>query len=238
MERPSCTRPGVGGDLLRIHNICTRALSTGCGAARAFASKGGFPDRGTRRGFLRYARTLHAALHSHHLTEDDLAFPVLEQRLPQGPYQQLHEQHQHMDVLLDRARIALDTLEGGDDGALPALADALRRLQDLWLPHILIEESIFTPETIDRLFPAAEQAELAKRFAKHAQDHGGPGAFIVPFLLFHLDPAERRILASHLPWFLVRVLVPFAWRGTWQPMARFFPRFGAAEPAYSAFSQT
>lgn len=237
MDRTSCTLPGVAGDLLRIHNICTRALANGCRLAEGFGRREGFPDRATRRGFLRYARTLHAALHSHHLTEDDLAFPALQQRLPDGPYQQLHEQHQHMDVLLDRARIALDTLEQGDDSGLAPLADALRGLLDLWLPHIAIEESVFTTEVIDRLFPMPEQSDMARQFAKRGQEHGGPGPYMVPFLLFHLDPAERRILASHMPWFLVKVLVPYAWRGAWKPMARFFPRFDGGAAAYSAFSQ-
>jgi hemerythrin-like domain-containing protein len=225
MDRPSCTLPGVAGDLLRIHNICTRALDNAVRHVGHHARRGTLPDRPTRRGLLRYVRTLHAALHSHHLTEDELAFPAFESRMPDAPFDVLTEQHGRMAVLLERISDALTVLESGSDAALLALARELEALQDLWLTHIAIEEDLFTSEVLDAISTPEEQAELARRFAKHGQDHGGPGPYIVPFFLFHLDPAERAILASHMPWMLVKVLVPYAWRRAWKPMVPYFPRF-------------
>lgn len=44
--------------------------------------------------------------YSHHLAEDDLAFPYFKKIIPHAPYDRLHEDHQQIVVLLDQIQSA------------------------------------------------------------------------------------------------------------------------------------
>jgi len=215
---------GVAGDLLRIHAAVSRAIDAAVDRSGSYASEG-FPDEEVRLGFERHIECLITALNSHHLTEDEVAFPIFEERLPEAPFERLSKEHGEMAAMLTRVKVTHESLEKADEPRehLEELAAELGRIRDLWRPHIAEEERWFDAETVGTALAAHEQERLAKLFAKHAQQNAQPSARMLPFVLFHLHPEERAIFEEGLPWFVKWALIPVAWRAQWEPMAPMFP---------------
>ena len=82
-----------------------RIYSPGDGEGQAFAASG-FPDEVTREGFWKYCQGLEANANGHHMTEDDLFFPFLRERMPDPDFDQLEVDHQAMHVHLAEMRAA------------------------------------------------------------------------------------------------------------------------------------
>jgi len=212
----------VALDLLRIHSIITRALSITSEKSQRFAQDG-FPDASTKEGFLCYARSFVSVLHGHHLTENELAFPYFRERLPDAPYNLLIVQHQELVHVLDEVKAAIEEVSADRQAAasLNRLNQALRRLADLWHPHIGIEQDHFTVAKLEALINREEHIRLGKLFAEHGQKHMGPGYLVVPFLLYNLTPEERVIFARNMPFLLTHLLVPVVWKARWASMRPF-----------------
>ena len=68
---------------------------------------------------------------------------------------------------------------------------------------------------------AAEQVNLAARFAEHGKKNAGPGPLALPFLFYNLEGTDREGFLMHFPWIVKKVLVPIIWRGKWKPMSPF-----------------
>ena len=64
----------VAASLLRIHKIISRALNVSIQKCDEYLAKQGIPPE-EAAGFLMYVTTLKRIVHSHHLTEDEIAFP-------------------------------------------------------------------------------------------------------------------------------------------------------------------
>ena len=94
-------KPNIGLDLQRIHRVITRGLAVAQDNGQAFA-RGGFPNDTTREGFWKYCRGLEANAHGHHVTEDDLFFPYLRERLPDTDFDEFVAEHQLMHEILAR----------------------------------------------------------------------------------------------------------------------------------------
>ncbi len=213
--------PSVVSDLLTFHHVITRGMKVSLERGRAF-SRSGFPDAETKRGFLDFARCTAIVTRAHHDTEDALVFPAFRSRLPGIPYDELDQQHEELLPLLEAVGRGV---EAGDKGLperdwLPALAESLHRVLDLWERHIEIEERHFTEEAVGEKFPPAEQEELGRKFAEHGQKLAQPPPLILPFVLFNLEPAERAALSAKLPP-PVTQLVATAWAPTWAAMKPF-----------------
>jgi hemerythrin-like domain-containing protein len=214
--------PNVAVDLLHIHSIITRGLNVVTENSQRYAQEG-FPDEPTKKGFLSYARSFVAALHSHHLTEDELAFPYFREKLTDAPFDLLIAQHKELVHILDEVKAAIEEVSAATQAApaLDRLNQALRKLAELWHPHIGIEQDHFTVARLEGLIDRKEHVRLGKLFAEHGQKHSGPGYLAVPFLLYNLPPEERAILARKMPFLLTRVLVPVVWKTRWAPMLPF-----------------
>jgi hemerythrin-like domain-containing protein len=214
--------PNVALDLLRIHSIITRGLNVATETSERFAREG-FPDARTREGFLCYARSFVSVLHGHHLTENELAFPYFREKLPDAPYDLLIAQHQELVHILDEIKATVEKVSADPQAgaALNQLNQALRRIADLWHPHIGIEQEHFTAARLEVLTDRKEHIRLGKLFAEHSQKNTGPGYLVVPFLLYNLAPEERAILAGKMPFVLTRLLVPLVWKARWAPMRPF-----------------
>lgn len=214
--------PNVALDLLRIHSVITRALSVTSEKSQQFAQEG-FPDASTKEGFLCYARSFVSVLHAHHLTENELAFPYFREKLPDAPYDLLITQHQELVHVLDEIGAAIEEVSADRPAAasLNKLNLALRRLADLWHPHIGIEQDHFTVVRLGALIRREEHIRLGKLFAEHSQKHTRPGHLVVPFLLYNLVPEERAIFARTMPFLLTRLLVPVVWKTRWSSMRPF-----------------
>ena len=216
------TKPNVGADLVRIHKVITRGLDVTAQNSAAFA-RDGYPDGSTREGFTSHARALVAVVHGHHLTEDDRAFPYFQKLMPDAPFDELAAQHQEMTGILEGMEAAVEAMASEADAgaALMDLNREVKRLSDLWVGHIGVEEFHLSAEKADELLTTDEQIQLAQQFAQHSQEHAGPDFLVVPFLLYNLEPAERAVIESAMPPIVTQQLVPVAWKEQWAPLKPF-----------------
>jgi len=214
--------PNVAEDLLCIHAIITRGLNVSIEKGRLFA-QGGYPDASTREGFIAYAGSLVSVLHAHHLTESDLFFPYLRDKLPDAPFDLLITQHRDLEPVLQQAKAATDeaSAEARAGAALDRLNSLLGQIDEFWHPHIRIEEDHLSVGRAATLIPAKEHERLARAAGKHGQQHSGPDYLVVPFLLHNLPPDRRPLFARFMPPVVTRLLVPIVWKRKWAPMRPF-----------------
>jgi hemerythrin-like domain-containing protein len=213
--------PNIAADLIRIHSVVTRGLSVSLERGQTFAGDG-FPDALTREGFVDYVQSLVSVLHAHHLGEDELAFPYLRDLLPGVPYDLLSEQHQQMVPILDEITAANEAVAAEPESqSVNALNRTLTQVDELWHPHIQIEEEEFTVERGAELISVDEHIRLAQLFAKLSQEHAQPDYLVVPFILYNLAPEDRAIMAGSMPPVVTQELVPKAWKEKWAPMQPF-----------------
>jgi hemerythrin-like domain-containing protein len=211
----------LGFSLTAIHNVITRALEVSSERAREFAERG-FRDGEEQTGFLNYVRTLALVLEGHHLTEDDIAFPYLRDKLPEAPFDLLMAQHQMMIPVLDEIRSAVERCEkeGQVEAGLKDLAAALDQVDGIWHPHIRLEHEHII-EKANATLPVEEQVKLVQLAGEHSQKHSGPPFLAVPFLLYNLDKEERAAFAKAMPAEVTNHLVPVVWKEQWASMAPF-----------------
>ncbi len=103
----------------------------------------------------------------HHAKEEDLLFPVLEERgVPRegGPIGVMLEEHRMARALVARMATAVDDLKAkGGDSAKNAFCDAARDYLHLLTQHIYKEDNVLF-EIGDQVMAESDQAELAAGF--------------------------------------------------------------------------
>ena len=219
---PETHKPNPARDLLLIHRIISRAIEVTRQKGQEFLAAG-FPDESTRQGYQDYVQCLVGVLEAHHLTEDEVLFPDLGVRIPSAPCKLLSADHQKMTGLLDGLKNALTLFDReGSTRAIDSILNGLERLRDMWYPHIGIEESNFNEQNVGQVMTVEEQSAFAQRTARVSQEHISPNYLVVPFLLFNLAPAERRLFSANMPPVVTQELVPLAWKEKWLPMQPFF----------------
>ena len=206
----------IAVSFFNIHNIITRGLRVSIESVQGL--KGG----GSQEGFFNYIRALASIVNSHHLTEDEIAFPYFRDKLPGAPFDALIENHQVMVQLLDKIKLAVEKAEKKDQLAteLSNLESALTRLNDLWHPHIQIETDEFMNKA-DALIPVEEQLRLVKLFGEHGQKNAVPPYLTVPFMLYNLPVEDRKVFSQGMPAEVLQNLVPVVWKEKWESMTPF-----------------
>jgi hemerythrin-like domain-containing protein len=218
---PNQNQPGLAQDLLRIHRVLTRALKVVVDRGEEFV-QAGFPDAGMRKGFTDYTHSLAVVLDGHHVGEDEIAFPLLKEKIPAAPYDRLAKNHQEIVGLLDSLQPATAAVAAGsDESALTRLVDGVCQIYDIWRPHIQTEEHYFNPEALAEVMGPEEQGRASAGMAKHAQEHANPPFLAIPFVLYNLEPEDRAAMAAGMPPELVNELVPHAWKDQWAAMKPF-----------------
>ena len=216
------SKPNVGADLRRIHAIVTRGLEVSIERSRAFAAQG-YPDTATREGFVSYVRALASVLHGHHLTEDEVAFPFFQEKLPGAPFDEWSADHRRMELILEEIQAAIERVaaeaEAGE--SLLELNDALAKMEELWPPHIRQGEEHLSAQAADELMDLDEQIQLARQLAQFSQEHAGPDYLVVPFMLYNLTPEDRATMAQAMPPIVTQQLVPQVWKEKWASMQPF-----------------
>ena len=209
--------PNVGSSLIRIHKVFTRAL-----AVSIQNSQGTGPEPAVRDGFQRFEQAFHSVLLAHHDAEDEIAFPFMKTRVPDGPFETLSHQHRQMMPLLN---VIEDWCHQGsaawDAANLGELHAALTELNNLWHSHIPIEESNFSPLACERLLTPEENARLDGQMSNHAAQHALPNELAVPFVIYSLEGNDRADMEKTMPPVIMEQLVPFAWKPAWAPMQPF-----------------
>jgi len=208
--------PVVGG-LLRIHKIISRGLGVSIRKCDEYLMKQGLTPS-EYNGFSMYLSTLKWVTHSHHLSEEDIAFPYFKDFI-EAPYNKLREDHHEMAHILDSLDKCLPEVSSGK---VSKLYEVLLEFDKLWSPHIKIEEENFTSEKLHSVIGMKEQVDLVKKLGEHSIKNSGPGPLALPFLFFNLEGRDREDFMKPIPWIAKKVLVPLIWRSQWKPMSPFF----------------
>ena len=205
-----------------IHNIITRGMSVSIGGVKEGIQLG-LQDERHRQGLFNYIRALAVVLNSHHLTEDEIAFPYFRDKLPKAPFDRLISGHQQMVKILNEVKLAQEKCEMNDclETNLENLENALIRLNATWRPHIRLELEGFISKA-DALIPVEEQLRLVGLFSQHGIKNSEPLQLTVPFLLYNLPPEDRRGFSQGMPAELIQNLVPIVWKEKWESMTPFF----------------
>ena len=209
------TSPVVGG-LLRIHKIISRGLSISIRKCDEYLGKKGIPS-GEATGFSMYVSTLKWVTHSHHLSEDDIAFPYFKGHI-EAPYNRLKDDHIAMARILDKLDQCLLEVSSGGVGRIREVLDEFEKL---WGPHIKIEEENFTTGKLQTAIGMKEQLNLVERLGEHSIKNSGLGPLALPFLFYNLEGKDRETFMKPIPWIAKKVLVPIIWRSQWKPMGPF-----------------
>jgi len=207
--------PVVGG-LLRIHKIISRGLSISIRKCDEYIRKKGIPS-GEVTGFSMYISTLKWVTHSHHLSEDDIAFPYFKDYI-EAPYNRLKDDHNAMASILDSLDQSLLEVPSGGVGRL---REVLEQFDKLWEPHIKTEEENFTTGKLQAVIGMKEQVNLVKKLGEHSMKNSGPGPLALPFLFYNLEGKDREAFMKPIPWIAKKILVPIVWRSQWKPMSPF-----------------
>jgi hypothetical protein len=215
-------QPNVANSLLVIHMVITRGLAVAIQNSAEFGDKS-FPADVTRQGFASYLLALEQVLSSHHLSEDDLAFPYFEKLVPEMPYNTLSAQHQEMLPFLAQIKATSETFKSGagDASTFEQLKAALRQIDSIWHPHIGVEEEYLTAKRLASLMSVDEHLRLITQLGEYSQEHSGPPFLVIPFILYNLPPGPRAGMQKALPPEVSNNLVPNVWKDQWAPMKPF-----------------
>lgn len=207
--------PLVGG-LLRIHKIISRGINISIRKCDEYiVNQGILPEEVA--GFSMYVSALKMVTHSHHLSEDEIAFPFFKNHLD-APYDHLKDDHNTMARILETLDQSLVEVSSNGVGKL---REVLGEFEKLWVAHIRIEEENFTMEKLLPVVGMKEQINLAEKLGEHGKKNSGPGPLALPFMIYNLESKDREAFMMHFPWIVKKVLVPIIWKRQWKPMSPF-----------------
>jgi hemerythrin-like domain-containing protein len=130
-------------DMYAIHTTLTGALD---GAPTYVANAGAASERVGAIGS--FCENVIELLHVHHAGEDELVYPVLEQRCPErrSELERIDNQHKSLYGPMDAGRSALATWRAAPSTAnAHAVSDALASIDELLRPHFTEEETVLLP---------------------------------------------------------------------------------------------
>jgi hemerythrin-like domain-containing protein len=216
------SKPNIGTVMVIIHHAITRGLEVSIKQSTNFELSG-YPDEAIQKGFATYIRTLDSVINAHHLSEDNIIFPILRTKLPDAPFDQLLADHRQMDGFLKEIKATVEsmTIQAQNSDLLKNLNHNLIGLEEIWTPHIKKELFyIYDTAKTEAVMDVNEQIKLIQDVSNYSQQQGDP-AFIMPFILYNLNPEERANLSQHMPPVLMQELVPITWKKQWSPMQPF-----------------
>lgn len=211
----------VGRDIIRYHKIITRGIKIANQHTNE-SLKNGILEVSTQDGFLKFVQTFSSVLKAHHMAEDKIIFPYVQDLIPEVPYQRLIDEHEILSVELNRINSAITDFrsEGNVGIFLRQLNPALVKIDELWHPHIKIEEYMIF-ERIGSLINVDEMIKLRTAFVQFYQKNVGPDYLVAPFSLYNLPPDERAVIEQGLPEIVIKQLIPIDWKDKWAPMKPF-----------------
>jgi hemerythrin-like domain-containing protein len=212
----------LADSLKTIHQIISRGIDVSIEHLPGFILDG-FKDDRTRQGYLDYVRALASIINSHHLTEDEIAFPFFHDKLPGTHFEWLHEDHHLIAGFLDELKPIMQKLDGQDTSpvTLEDLHAVLLKISDRWYQHIDLEVAEFV-DLVDALATEEEQQDLIRQFAQHGVKLSVPHPLTIAFILYNLPKAERAAFTINFPPEVLNHMVPHVWKEQWEPMTPFF----------------
>jgi hemerythrin-like domain-containing protein len=209
------TSPVIGG-LLMIHKIIMRGLIISIRKCDEYLLMKTIPH-GEAEGFSMYVSTLKWVTHAHHLSEEEIVFPYFKEYI-EAPYERLKDDHLKISSVMVSLEQCLPEISSGRVGRL---REVLNDFENLWGPHIRIEEENFTTKRLPAALGIKEQISLSEKLARHGSKNSGPGPLALPFLFYNLDGKDREVFMRPFPWIVKKVFVPIIWKEQWKPMNKF-----------------
>ncbi|HEX2970125.1 MAG TPA: hemerythrin domain-containing protein [Bacteroidales bacterium] len=202
--------------LVTIHKLITRALDVSISKCDEYIKNRAIPAN-EEKGFALYVTTLIRVMHAHHLGEDDVVFPYFKERI-EAPYIRLKDDHVTMANLLDNLEKGIGEITIFDIGRIKNILSDLRKS---WGPHITAEESSFSAKVLSGTYTEKEQRDLLDKIGQHGSKLSGPAPVTIPFVIYNLEPQDRKIFLKDFPWIMKVFFIPLLWRSKWKPMDPF-----------------
>ena len=212
----------VGQDIIKFHKIITRGIKIAYQHTNE-SLETGILDASTQEGFLKFVQTFSSVLKAHHMAEDEVIFPYVRDLIPEAPYERLIEEHTVLSAELYKINNAINDLRSEGDALkfLRLLDSALGKIDELWHPHIKIEESVIY-ERIGSMISLEEMIKFKKDFIQNYQKNvEAPDYLLAPFSIYNLSPDDRGLIEQQLPEIVTKQLIPIDWKDKWAPMKPF-----------------
>jgi hemerythrin-like domain-containing protein len=210
--------PNLAVGLLCAHHIITRALDVSIEHCDK-SLKAGKLDITSENGFIDYIQSFKTVITTHHHLETQKVFPYFREKIPDLPVDKLNKEHGQIGILLNEIDDIISDLN--DESSIEQLNTTLTGINDIWHPHIDVEEQYFTAERMDDLLDKDETIMLLKIYGEFIMERYTPDYLVIPFQYYNLPPAEREIWAQILPEIITQKLIPIEWKDKWSKMADF-----------------
>ncbi len=215
-------QPNIGYNFILFHKIITRSLEVAIQNVNKFLERGAM-ETSNREGFLNYLESFSSLLEAHHLVENEIIFPYFMDKLPKVPYKKLMAEHTEIKASLQEINNGISDLNSGKEElrSLKLFKSGLSQIDEIWHPHIQIEESTLYEQVESLNITSKETIRIINESSKFNQEHTDPPYLIVPFVLYNSTPHDRAILAKVFPEIIIKKLVPIDWKDKWTPMQPF-----------------
>jgi hypothetical protein len=133
------------------------------------------------------------------------------------------KEHKVVESSLQEINSAIDNLrsKGDEIGSLLNFQSNFVKIDDLWHPHIQIEETQLFQKVGSLNISRGEMIRIQKKFSEFFQEITGPAYLVAPFALYNLSSEDRAILAQGFPEVVTQQLVPIDWKDKWISMQPF-----------------
>jgi hemerythrin-like domain-containing protein len=212
-------QPNIGEIVILHHKIITRGLKVSLKNVNEFILEESL-DGSKQEGFLKYVQSFSSLLEGHHLVENEKIFPYFKDKLPEVPYERLIAEHEVLKAALEEINRDIASLRSETDElmSLNLIKSGLDKIDQIWHPHIKIEESQLYQQVGSLGINLEEMKRIGNDAAQFFQEHTGPAYLIAPFALYNLSPEDRAIVAQGFPEMVTKQLIPIDWKDKWAPM--------------------
>lgn len=207
-----------------IHKIISRGITVSLNGARDFI-EGILSDDETWQGYMNYVRITSLMLDTHHRTEDEIAFPYFQERLPETHFKWLFEDHSLITGFLEELAPMMDSLENEEptQAKLEQLNAVLLKIEDRWDQHMELEGEEFVDQ-IDSWAPYEARKSLIDRFFEYNDKIIEPHDLSIPYMLHNLDTADRENWSAGFSNELLQLVETDDWKARWESMLPFLIR--------------
>ena len=105
--------------------------------------------------------------------------------------------------------------------SLNLMKSGFKKLDKLWSDHIQIENTKLYGQIRSLNMDPGEMLKIDNEFKGFFQDHSGPGYLVIPFVLYNLNPDDRRIITQGFPDAVTSKLLFGDWKDKWISMQPF-----------------
>ena len=215
-------QPNIGEDYIRFHKVMTRGLAVSLQNINDFLHIGAI-EKLNREGFLKYVQSFSSVLNGHHQAENERIFPYFRDKLPEVPYERLVSEHEIFKDGLNEINTGISHLKSENDelDSLKLLKSGLGKVNQIWHPHIQIENTQLYERIGSLNIDLEEMIRLKKEDKEFFQKHTGPAYLVMPFVLYNLSTEDRAILTQGLPEMVTKQLIAIDWKDKWISMQPF-----------------